>query len=91
MFNCKNNNGEIRKCENKICDLKGKNNLKLNLSKIKISKGKHKSLCNQCMKAYKNKQYCYYCVSIYKDNGNDFDGKEWICCDYCDLWVKYII
>ena len=89
LLNSKITSFETRKCENKICDLKGKTSLKLNFSKIKISKGKHKSLCNQCMKAYKNKQYCYYCVSIYKDNSNDFDGKDWICCDFCDLWVKF--
>lgn len=79
---------EIRKCENKNCDSKGtKKNMKQNWVKIKISKGKSKWLCNICSKAFKNKQYCYYCISIYKDNNNNFDGKDWICCDFCDSWV----
>ena len=81
---------EIRKCENKNCELKSsKKNSKVSWTKIKISKSKSKWLCSVCSKAFKNKQYCYYCVSIYKDNVNNFDGKDWICCDLCDSWVFY--
>jgi len=78
---------KVRKCENKNCDSKGnKKNTKQNWAKIKIAKGKTKWLCGVCSKAFKNKQYCYYCISIYKDNNNNFDGKDWICCDLCDSW-----
>lgn len=63
----------------------------MTLIKKKIGKGKVLYLCQTCIKAFNNGQYCYYCNTIYFNNANSCsDGKDWIQCDNCSLWVTIL-
>lgn len=76
-----------RKCDNIVCSVvSSKQTTSLNKwLKFKISNGEVIWLCTLCSDAFLKNQYCYYCYSIYSEEIHD--GKQWIECDYCKLWV----
>lgn len=55
----------------------------------KLIKGHTYLLCEDCSKAYDNKQYCDKCGQIYTDTaakGAVVDGLDWVECELCGRW-----
>lgn len=74
------------RCSNKHC-FYFKQPLFIGLLEKICEKGKVFYYCNDCVSAYRNKQYCYFCNTLYKDNTAESDDNIWIQCENCKNWV----